>query len=170
MQLSSKHRLRISLPALEVLLIPLLLSTRMQCWADQRHASCLDATVCLCTAFVHNTCALCQVDGKVTGSFQSGYLAEVAVNGFTYHAVLFSPYLALNTPDGMYSQVLSSPKVPGQHITDGPGSLPIMPEDSGVLDPTALDSKAEDDAAQVLNPPSPPDFVEVDHVQPAVPE
>ena len=142
----------------------------MQCWADQRHASCLDATVCLCTAFVHNTCALCQVDGKVTGSFQSGYLAEVAVNGFTYHAVLFSPYLALNTPDGMYSQVLSSPKVPGQHITDGPGSLPIMPEDSGVLDPTALDSKAEDDAAQVLNPPSPPDFVEVDHVQPAVPE
>lgn len=39
-----------------------------------------------------------QVDGHVDGAFNSGYLATVRVNGFTYRALLFSPYLALPTP------------------------------------------------------------------------
>ena len=111
-----------------------------------------------------------QVDGKVTGSFQSGYLAEVAVNGFTYHAVLFSPYLALNTPSGMYPQVLHSTKPPGQHTADGSGPLPILPDDPGVLDSAAMDSKAEKLTPSPLNASSPAEFEAADAVQPAVPE
>ena len=114
-----------------------------------------------------------QVDGKVTGSFQSGYLAHVAVNGFTYHAVLFSPYLALNTPGGMYPPALDSTlntaKPQGQQSADGTGSLPILPEDSGVLDPTTH-SQVKDDTRQTLTAPSPVDFVSADDVQSAVPE
>lgn len=110
------------------------------------------------------------MDGKVTGSFQSGYLAEVAVNGFTYHAVLFSPYLALNTPATMFPQVLHGAKLPGQHLADGTGSLPIMPEESEVLDPSALHAKGDEDPPPPLNAPSPVDFAVPDHVQPAVPE
>lgn len=113
------------------------------------------------------------MDGKVTGSIESGYLAEVAVNGFTYQAVLFSPYLALNTPGGIYPQAphstLNSTKPQGQQAADITGALPILPEDPGVLDPTT-DSKAGDDTRQIMTAPSPADFVSADHVQSAVPE
>lgn len=68
-----------------------------------------------------------QVQGKVTGSFQSGYLADVTVNGFTYQAVLFSPYLALNTPAqtfvqpaaGARAEIGSNPDDPHQLSEDG---------------------------------------------------
>jgi len=99
-----------------------------------------------------------QVDGKVTGSFQSGYLAEVAVNGFTYHAVLFSPYLALATPSGLYSQMAHNAKPPAQHAADESGPLPVMPEESGVLGSTTMDTKAEDVAHQAMDAPSGVDF------------
>ena len=54
----------------------------------------------------------------MTGSFQSGYLAEVAVNGFTYHAMLFSPYLALATPPASYPQIAQSDKLMTEHSND----------------------------------------------------
>lgn len=114
-----------------------------------------------------------QVDGKVTGSIESGYLAEVAVNGFTYQAVLFSPYLALNTPGGIYPQALhstlNSTKPQGQQSADATDALPLLPEASGILDPTT-DAKVGDDTRQILTAPSPVDFVSADHVQSAVPE
>lgn len=109
----------------------------------------------------------------MTGSFQSGYLAELAVNGFSYHAVLFSPYLALNAPGGMYPQTLQSallsPKAQEQPSADGASALPILPDESGVLDPT-IDAKAEDEARQTLNAPPQVDFVPADLVQSALPQ
>ena len=108
----------------------------------------------------------------MTGSFQSGYLAELAVNGFSYHAVLFSPYLALNAPGGMYPQTLQSallsPKSQEQPSADGASALPILPDESGVLD-APTDGKVEEEARQTLNAPA-VDFVPADHVQSAVPE
>ena len=74
-----------------------------------------------------------QVQGKVTGSFQSGYLADVTVNGFTYQAVLFSPYLALNTPQHTFTQpALASRAQSGSH-PDDPNPLPGLPDDSAAL-------------------------------------
>lgn len=112
------------------------------------------------------------MDGKVTGSIESGYLAEVAVNGFTYQAVLFSPYLALNTPGGIYPQALpstlNSTKPQGQQPADLAGSLPILTEDSGVLNPTT-DATARGDGRETLTAPPPADFGSGDHVQSAVP-
>lgn len=109
----------------------------------------------------------------MTGSIESGYLAEVAVNGFTYQAVLFSPYLALNTPGGMYPQALqstlNSTKPQGQQPADLAGSLPILPEGSGVLDPTT-DATVGGDGHQTLTVPPAADFGSGDHVQSAVPE
>lgn len=109
----------------------------------------------------------------MTGSIESGYLAEVAVNGFTYQAVLFSPYLALNTPGGIYPQAphstLNSTKPQGQQAADVTGALPILPEDSGVLDPTT-DAKVGDDTHQILAEPSSVDFASANHIQSAVPE
>lgn len=96
-----------------------------------------------------------QVDGKVTGSFQSGYLAEVAVNGFTYHAVLFSPYLALATPSSIYPEMVHNPKPPPQLPADGTAPLP---EDSGVLDSSEMDAKAEDAVPEPLAAPAQVDF------------
>ncbi|KAL3132433.1 hypothetical protein ABBQ32_008991 [Trebouxia sp. C0010 RCD-2024] len=127
-----------------------------------------------CTIYIPNPGLIgAQVEGKVTGSFQSGYLAELAVNGFSYHAVLFSPYLALNAPGGMYPQTLQSallsPKPQDQPSADGASALPILPDESGVLDPTT-DAKAEHEAHQTLNAPSQVDFVPGDLVQSAVPE
>lgn len=112
-----------------------------------------------------------QVEGKVTGSFQSGYLAEVAVNGFTYHAVLFSPYLALATPSGLYSQLVHSTKPPAQQAADDPGPLPVMPEDPDVLVPTAMDTKSaeEEVAPQAMEAPTGVDFAGVPRPS-AVPE
>ena len=114
-----------------------------------------------------------QVDGKVTGSIESGYLAEVAVNGFAYQAVLFSPYLALNTPGGIYSQALqstlNSTKPQGQQSADDTGALPILPGASGTLDPTT-DSTIGNDARQILKAPPTADFVSADHGQSAVPQ
>ena len=111
-----------------------------------------------------------QVDGKVTGSIESGYLAEVAVNGFTYQAVLFSPYLALNTPGGLYPQALhstmNSTKPDGQQSADVTDALPILPDASGTLDPTT----DGDDTREVVKAPPPVNFVSADHVQSAVPE
>ncbi len=101
----------------------------------------------------------------MTGSFQSGYLAEVAVNGFTYHAVLFSPYLALATPSGIYSQTVYNAKPPAQNGADGSGTLPVMPEESTVLDPIAMETKAEDVAPQTLGAPSAVDFAIVTGTQ-----
>ena len=102
-----------------------------------------------------------QVEGKVTGSFQSGYLAEVAVNGFTYHAVLFSPYLALATPSGLYSQLVHNTKPAAQHAADDPGPLPVMPEDADVLAPTAMDTKPDEVAPQAMEAPTGVDFAGV---------
>lgn len=39
-----------------------------------------------------------QVEGNIDAVFNAGYLATVKVNGFTYRALLFSPYLALSVP------------------------------------------------------------------------
>lgn len=72
-----------------------------------------------CTIYIPNPSLVgAQVEGKVTGSFQSGYLAEVAVNGFTYHAMLFSPYLALATPPAAYPQIAQSDKLMTEHSND----------------------------------------------------
>ncbi|DBA99069.1 TPA: hypothetical protein ACH3X1_014205 [Trebouxia sp. C0004] len=112
-----------------------------------------------CTIYIPNPSLIgAQVDGKVTGSFQSGYLAEVAVNGFTYHAVLFSPYLALATPSGLYPQMAHNTKSPAQHAADESGPLPVMPEESGILGSTTIDTKAEDVAHQAMDAPSGVDF------------
>ena len=89
------------------------------------------------------------MQGKVTGSFQSGYLADVTVNGFTYQGVLFSPYLALNTPPPTYAQTVPPTRAPaGCSTEDAPG----LPEGSSGLDPSEhsklQQTKAEDGVPQ----------------------
>ena len=73
-----------------------------------------------------------QVQGKVTGSFQSGYLADVTVNGFTYQAVLFSPYLALNTPAQTFVQPASGARA---QIGSNPDDLHSLSEDGNAMHP-----------------------------------
>ena len=103
---------------------------------------------------------LVQVEGKVTGSFQSGYLAEVAVNGFTYHAMLFSPYLALATPASMSPPMVHSTKASEQHAGELVEPLQVLPQQPDVLDPTAMvpQAKSEDGIPQVMEPTSRVDF------------
>lgn len=74
-----------------------------------------------------------QIQGKVTGSFQSGYLADVTVNGFTYQAVLFSPYLALHTPAHTFAQPAATSRAHSDSHADNANPLPILPEDSTAM-------------------------------------
>ena len=97
-------------------------------------------------------CHVLQVEGKVTGSFQSGYLAEVAVNGFTYHAMLFSPYLALASPASTYPQMPHDSKLQSEHTNDGSDPITAM-SDAGVLGTTASVTKAESVLPQGIPPP-----------------
>ena len=95
---------------------------------------------------------LIQVQGKVTGSFQSGYLADVTVNGFTYQAVLFSPYLALNTPPQTFAQTAPNARANTSGTTEEANPLPALPEGSTSLEHPDLGklpaTKAEDRALQ----------------------
>lgn len=109
-----------------------------------------------CTAFngchcYQSDCSLAcvQVQGKVTGSFQSGYLADVTVNGFTYQAVLFSPYLALNTPAHTFVQPAVSSRAQSGGNADDANPLPVLPEDNAAVQqhsehPRLLAAKQED--------------------------
>lgn len=91
---------------------------------------------------------LIQVQGKVTGSFQSGYLADVTVNGFTYQAVLFSPYLALNTPPQIFVQTAPNARAHTSGAADEANPLPALPDRTVGLEHPDLEklpvTKAED--------------------------
>lgn len=66
---------------------------------DASQAQALQQPAQVCQIYSPNPSLLgAQVEGHVDGAFNSGYLATVRVNGFTYRALLFSPYLALPTP------------------------------------------------------------------------
>ncbi|GMH32610.1 hypothetical protein BSKO_00444 [Bryopsis sp. KO-2023] len=70
----------------------------------------------VCRLFSPNPSLLgAQVEGHVDGAFNSGYLATVRVNGFTYRALLFSPYLALPTPIPANSPGLQPSNHPHHH-------------------------------------------------------